>query len=586
MDCRKSMKSSAYKIIPVIVVLFASVGPARGAQPYKIYTIRTFGNADIVCDSYTVQKGDHIWELLRRKGSISESDFPRFVSILKRFNPHIVNIDMIYPRQEILIPLKETRVKDAPPDTGPRYITIPIIPDVLYITYEVRPGESMSRIVATRVGLEWNQLPQDYVHTLKRLNPDITDMNVIHPGQAVRIPELPAEGPSRMVASGGTVATEGTVAGEGVGKHSLSSGTVKLPPAKARIPWWHRVVSKTIAGLGGKLLASGQCYFPDKDQEDVALDLTAFPVVEMEDGRHLVLKSRKGFSKKLEMAIRSFWDPLVIIQIDPEEPGATSLDKVFHAVSGGKVQKILDLPKLDDGIRVSLRGDWILSQDHRDKKQYVYYCVTLIENPQERTSTAVVEYLAKENVRVLDILAEGGEENKTKASQEKPPKEWEMVTIDALDQEAFVSGLVGAMGHSYESHVPLSFDYSGFQVETVANIIHSENALDVVVDFGTFYGDAKSAIEAGGLRVVSISPEDEALGIVRNVLMAVGVPFTEDPVFFGANRNVFKATSLTIPGLMTLRPREEMTILMQSSPDPKLVEFLREKQVRILKIKA
>ena len=580
MDCRNIMKSSAYKIIPIIVVLLSSVGPVWGAQPYKIYTIRTYGNRDVVCDSYTVQKGDHIWELLRRKGSISESDFPRFVSILKRFNPHIVNVDKIYPRQEILIPLKETKVKDAPPDTGPRYITIPIIPDVLYITYEVRPGESMSRIVATRVGLQWDQLPEDYVHTLKRLNPGISDMNVIHPGQAIRIPELPAKGPTR------TVATAETVAGKLAGNRSLSSATENLPPAKASIPWWHRVVSKTIAGLGGKLLASGQCYFPGKDQEDFTLDLTAFPVLEMEDGRHLVLKSRKGLSEKLKMAIRSFWDPLVIIQIDPEEPAATSLGKVFHAVSGGKVQKILDLPKLDDGIRVSLRGDWILSPDNQEGKQHVYYCVTLIESSQERTSTPVVEYLAKENVRVLDILAEGGKEKKIKASQENPPKEWQMVTIDALDQEAFVSGLVGAMGHSYESHVPFSFDYSGFQVETVANIIHGENALDVVVDFGTFYGDAKSAIEVGGLRVVSINPEDEALAIVRNVLMAVGIPFTEDPVFFGANRNVFKTTSLTIPGLMTLRPREKMTILMQSSPDPKLVEFLREKQVRILKIKA
>ena len=580
MGLRKIMKSSTCKITLIIVVLLSCVGPVWGAQPYKIYTIRTYGNADIVCDSYTVQKGDHIWELLRRKGCIAESDFPRFVSILKRLNPHIGNVDKIYPRQEIVIPLKETKVKDRPSGAGPRYITIPIIPDVLYITYEVRPGESMSRIIAARAGLQWDQLPEDYVQTLKRLNPDISDMNMIHPGQAVRIPELPAKGPTR------TVATPGAVAGNLAGKRSLSSATESLPPAKASIPWWHQVVSKTIAGLGGKLLASGECYFPGKDQEDLALDLTAFPVVEMEDGRHLVLKSRKDFSEKLEMAIRSFWDPFIVIQIDPEEPGATVLDKVFRAVSGGKVQKILDLPELDDGIRISLRGDWILSQDDNEGEQQVYYCVTLIENPRERTSTPVVEYLAKENIRVLDVLAEGGQEKKIKSSQENLPEACPVLTIDASDQETLVSRLVGAMGHSYEPRVPFSFAYSGFQVETTANIIHGENALDVVVDFATFYGDAKSAIEAGGLRVVSISPEDEALTIVRNILTAVGIPLTDDPVFFGANRNVFKTTSLTIPGLMTLRPREKMTVLMQTSPDPRIVEFLREKQIRILKIRA
>ena len=566
----------------IILVLLWSL-PVWGAGPYKIYTIKRCGNTDIVCDSYTVQKGDHIWELLRRKGCIAEDDFPRFVSILKRFNPHIRNVDKIYPRQIIVIPLKETKARERSPDEGPRYLTIPIIPDVLYITCKVRPGECLSKIVIARVGLQWNQLPEDYVQTLKRLNPAIKNMDLVYPGQAIRIPEMPAKAPTR------TAATPGTVPGDLVRERTVSSATEDLPPANGGIPWWQQVVSKTIAGLGGKLLASGQCYFPAKDQEDLVLDLTAFPVIEMEDGRHLILKWRKGFPENLEESIRSFWDPLIIMGIDPGEPGATALDKVFRAISGGKVQKILDLPELEDGIRVSLRGDWILSQDDNEEEQPVYYCVTLIENPQERTSAPVVEYLARENIRILDILAESGMESKGGSGgvlREDSTKKYPMLTIDVSDQEAFVSGLVTAMGYSYELGVPFSFDYAGIQVETTANIIHGENALDVVVDFGTFYGDAKLAIEAGGLRVVSISPEDEALTVVRNILRAIGIPFTEDPVFFGANRNVFKTTSLTIPGLMTLRPREKMAILMRTSLDPKLVDFLREQQIRVLKIKS
>ncbi|MBW1677859.1 MAG: LysM peptidoglycan-binding domain-containing protein, partial [Deltaproteobacteria bacterium] len=519
----------------VLVLLLWSIGPVWGAEPYKIYTIKRYGNTDIVCDSYTVQKGDHIWKLLRRKGAIAEDDFPRFVSILKRFNPHIRNVNRIYPGQEILIPLKQTEVKERRPDAGPRYLTIPIIPDVLYITCKVRPGECLSKIVTARLGLQWDQLPEDYVQTLKRLNPTIKNMDLIHPGQAIRIPEVPAKSPTR------TAATPAAVPGDLVRERTVSSATKDLP--LGGLPWWQQVVSKTIAGLGGKLLASGQCYFPGKDQEDLALDLTAFPVIEMEDGRHLILKWRKGFPENLEEAMRSFWDPLVIMGIDPGEPGATALDKVFRAISGGKVQKILDFPELDDGIRVSLRGDWILSQDDNEGVLPAYHCITLIESPEERTSAPVVEYLARENIRVLDILAEGGKENKGGSGgilREDLTKKYPMLTIDASDQEAFVSGFVTAMGYSYEPRVPFSFDYAGFQVETTTNIIHGENTLDVVVDFGTFYGDAKSAIEAGGLEVVSISPEDEALTIVRNILRAIGIPFTENPVFFGANRNVFR----------------------------------------------
>lgn len=565
------MKCSAKKIVLAIVILLWSVGPVWGGRPYKIYTIKRYGRWDIVCDSYTVQKGDYVWQLLRRKGAIAEDDFPRFVSILKRFNPHIRNANKIYPGQEILIPLKQTEVRERQADAGPRYITIPIIPDVLYNTYKVRSGDCVSKIVAAHLGLRWDHIPEDYIETFKRLNPGIKNLNRIYPGQTIRITEVPAKVPTRTVAT--------------PPKPSIPSAA-KPSASKRGMPWWQQVVSKTIAGLGGKLLASGQCYFPGKDQKDLALDLTSFPVIEPADGRHLILELRKGLSGNLETAIRSFWDTLIIIRIDPEEPAARALDKVFRAISGGKVKKILDLPELDDGIRVTLRGDWILSQDDNEGIRPVYHCITLIENSQERTSAPVVEYLAKENIRVVDVLAEGGRENKLQSPRENAPEEHTMLTIDASGQEALVSGFVTAMGYSYEPHVHFSFYYAGVQVETTTNIIHGENALDVVVDFGTFYGDAKSAIEAGGLKVVSIKPEDEALTIVRDILRTIGIPFTEDPVFFGANRNVFKTISLTIPGVLACHPDQGRTLLAPMPLHPQLCSFLSEKQIKVLKIKS
>ena len=205
----KIIKSCADKIILVIILLLWSVGPVCGAAPYKIYTIIRHGDRDIVCDSYVVRKGDHVWELLRRKGTIAEHDFPQFVSILKRLNPHIKDVDKIYPRQQILIPLKQTGAGEQPPDARPRYITIPIIPDVLYVTYEVRPGECLSKIVNTHLGCQWDELSEDYVQTLMRLNPAVKNLDLIYPGQPIRIPEVPATVPTRTAATPTVVAASG-----------------------------------------------------------------------------------------------------------------------------------------------------------------------------------------------------------------------------------------------------------------------------------------------------------------------------------------------------------------------------------------
>ena len=80
---------------------------AWGATPYKTYVVKKYKNWDILCDPYTVQKDDCVWELLRRRGHIVEWDTAWFTALLRRLNPHIKNVDKIYPGQQILIPLKK-----------------------------------------------------------------------------------------------------------------------------------------------------------------------------------------------------------------------------------------------------------------------------------------------------------------------------------------------------------------------------------------------------------------------------------------------------------------------------------------------
>jgi len=157
--------------------------------------------------------------------------------------------------------------------------------------------------------------------------------------------------------------------------------------------------------------------------------------------------------------------------------------------------------------------------------------------------------------------------------------------LDARDQETFVVEFVRASGYTYDPHVPLSFYYAGLQVQTTANLIRGGNGLDIVVDFGTFYGEAKSAIEAGGLKFLSIRPEDEALTVAKNILAVLGITYTEDPVFLGANREVFKTIALTISGLLSTDPEKGKILLTTAPLHPRICDFLMEREIKVIKIK-
>ncbi|MBW2020867.1 MAG: LysM peptidoglycan-binding domain-containing protein [Deltaproteobacteria bacterium] len=647
----------------LLILLLLCALPVWGAKPYKTYVIRNYEGWDILCDPYTVQKGDHIWEILRRRGCIAEHDFPRFIAILKHLNPHIRDINKIYPDQQILIPLKQMKAEEGPPGPDDRFITIPFIPDILD-NYEVRPGDCVATILSQYYQIPVQEIPNAVFENVRLSNKHIQDIDRIHPGQTIRIPHLPPRKRSSKIVLAARLHNGPVHAGSRTQKPSsrialavppvpmeppqeplVSSGPVTPPPdqgiepqQKALTPQVlpaascrelqktpRSVVSAALEPLGGTLLESGHYFFPTKGKPDLKLDLSLFPVIELNDGRRLLLEPGKGLPEDMEREIRAFWKSLTIIPTDPGEARRTWLDKIFRAIQGEETWQTLNIPRFDDGIQVTLRGDWVLRQ--KDK----YHCITLIEAPEERTSDTLRQYLAEKNIQVSDLLIEekneisnvtvqGGREtaerrppaistddhgipdkgiggqrkavsntpNGQQLPNSEPVKSTEPIVrlLDARSQETFVVEFVEAIGYSYNRRVPLSFQYAGCQVQTVTNLIHGDNGLDAVVDFGTFYGEAKSAIEAGGLKVLTIRPGDEALTIAQNILRMTGIPLTEDPVFFGANREVFKTISLTIPGLLASDPVQGRVLLTRARLHPRILDFLRERKIKVLRIKS
>lgn len=79
---------------------------------YKRYSIFRYDHEDILCEPYIVNKDDWLYKIFRKKGEISEKDFPHFIIIFKKINPEISNIDAIKPADHILIPLKRVKPED------------------------------------------------------------------------------------------------------------------------------------------------------------------------------------------------------------------------------------------------------------------------------------------------------------------------------------------------------------------------------------------------------------------------------------------------------------------------------------------
>jgi hypothetical protein len=336
--------------------------------------------------------------------------------------------------------------------------------------------------------------------------------------------------------------------------------------------------------MGGKMIESGYYFFPVAGKDDFKLDLEAFPVIELEGGRRILLDSGQGLSEDAQKAIRAFWKPLTIVRIEPSETRRTLLDKVFRTIHGGEVQRTVEVPMSGDAVHVTLRGDWILDRKGEEHSPRGYDCITMITNPEEKTSAPLKNYLAGKNIWISDLLPEGVDDEAAE-KEGGDSSALPVFAIPASNHEKYVQKLAKGLGYSYDRQVPLSFQYAGFQIQTVANLMHGEDGLDVVVDFGTLFGDAKGSIEKSGLKVITIKPEDKAMDIARNLMQTMGVTWTKDPVLFGADRDVFKTTSVEIPGLLATPATQGKTLLTLSPLPMKLCEFLKEKEIIVVKIR-
>ncbi len=89
-------------IIVPCPVCFSSPGILE--KSYKRYSLYTYMDNDILCEPYTVKKGDWVYKILKSKGEISKTDFSLFLKIFQTVNPDIKDIDTLLHGQTILIP--------------------------------------------------------------------------------------------------------------------------------------------------------------------------------------------------------------------------------------------------------------------------------------------------------------------------------------------------------------------------------------------------------------------------------------------------------------------------------------------------
>ena len=605
-------------IVFTFLFLTATSCPAPASYLYdKNYMVRRDQGQDILCDPYIVRKNDWVIKLFMRRGQIAEQDFPEFLRIFQRLNPHISDVNKILPGQHILIPLKKLENESLPGQSS-GMVTIPFVamsrlPDFIKkdaIDYTVKPGDKLSVIISSGYGNYGSRSYNKGIELFKLINPDVKDVNLIYPGQTIHIPNpgiqdknwypalfdefgrinadvdvkgllTPQEQPKTEAAANKPVSPPISAFPLVQTKQPEEEPVVTRPAIPVTTPYRQNFSSlkKAAAALNAKVLDKGTYYFPGKGKNDFKLDLSRYPVMELADGKRILFCEKDDFSISDKNAMTSFWKNLKIMPL----PFQSTFEQVLEAIfaSDGKYDLKNRLTLGDHGVVIDIKAKWIIHSNPSDSSQKkTVTCIFLQDDARSPVSESFMRYMSECGITVREISKDGA----------IPPVNRQTAVQDS--QNALISfkkslpgvidDMMTAIGCHYSEKINISFPYAGIQVNALSNLISTSKGRQLLVDYGDLYGDALTAIRKTGLAIIQLDGIQDWQTALKSIFNSLNFSFTENLDFKIMARPDGTYIDIHIPGIAVETDSKEKYLLTPALFRSALSQFLKESGYNVI----
>lgn len=593
------------------------LGPFQAYAAFfsKDYVIKDFRGQDVLCDAYVVLENDYVIKVLKQRGDLAQEDFPKFLKIFKHINPDIRDIDLIYPNQRILIPLRILAPGTLDGQEGGKVripvITITDLPRALKDhseVYEVRYGDWISRLIEERFGEYGSESYERGLELFRKLNPDIEDMEKIKEGEEIRLPD-PAirnqpwyedlfenQDPGDQSGS----ASEDLPAYPDSGSSDVLGGADReeahadkaeeekseenvLPPP---VQWFNdlSVFARAAEIVDARIYDKGLYFFPRRHGRDFRLDLSITPVIELANGKKLLFTRRQGLSPGDKRVIQDYWGDLEVVFVSGEPELYSVLERLIGEIDPDGYKNRLSVE--DNRVLIAVRGRFIYNSPQEES----VICLNIIPEADMRTPPAVCDYLSRHGIVLREWVNKGEMSGWVLREPRQNPSERKLPVADPRNPAVLVRAVAEMLGYRYSENVEISFPYAGFQVKASADMLSLGENSEIIVDYGSLKGGAVDAIEKSGFKVLQIEGFRDVEKVLEILAETLPVSYEKDPMFWTADRPRIHNTSVQIPGWLVSPGKSSKgsggLLLTRAEPDKALVDYLhKDARVNVIKLR-
>jgi hypothetical protein len=553
----------------------------KGEETYSISLVQT-AEADkeiyevegrkVLTESYTVEKGDHVWQLLRERGLLEKRELPELLAVLKRLNSSFTNLDLIYPGDKLIIPLTLSPVKGLAGLAAKEPVTplsLADLKDVKLENYTVERGDSLIKVVKSRYSLRDEQVTPLYLEQLKRLNPEIADLNRIHPGQVVRLPVYTPQVVRAPIKPIKRKQPENQEARE------------KPKPVEKGLTALSLQLADIFTLIGEEWVNTGEHYIPLSSGGQINLKADAFPILNLQNGNRIVVDLHNELPERMSQVISSNWPNYRVVHLDNQDDLRGALNRIFPLCGFQRLYHSGEPLELVSDIRLQITADWIIvpaPAPPGGKEQTIL--INLTDPSGSRIPYELSDFLAAQGVKVVEYPPppQPGEPSPAQAEilQAGQNKAQIIETVLNLTGQAFTRNM----------EMPLYKEgNSGFNLTIKADFFLYLDKKEAIIDFSGIGADMIPLLKEYNVSVLSVANESDPAVIISKVLDFTGIKFDSKPhPFNSAGKEESRNIRVTIPGIV-FRDNQGRNVFASDVHLPnEIAGFLSRKGYKVLSL--
>lgn len=577
---RTGSRLSLFLIFCIFLLVFFWFKPSQAEQDEKTYTISLVKTAEkqqdnvyelndrkVLTEEYTINKGEWVWNILREKGLLNRHNLPELISVLEKLNRSLPELDLIHPGEKIIIPLKIEPIAGGASEKGAssKVITpLAALKDLKFESYMVKQDDSLIKVIKGRYNISFGNLHKEYLELARKLNPAIKDLDLIYPGQVIKLPIYSPEVVRKPI----PLAMQ----------PKFDTGNLDEIIEK-KIKSMTHDLGLIFLQMGEDWIQTGKHFIPLKSGGQLDLNAESFPIINPHNGVRVIVDLYNRLPAKMAKLIESSWGDYRVVHLDKKDDLMSALGKILQKCNYAKLFRKGEAFELGGKIPLKVTGDWVvtLSETQSNKKQSVVV-INLRGAHTPHTPQMIKHYLAGLGIKVIDhpqgedeVLDETGKAETLKGGKDSSSL---IATILDLTGQAFSAQEEISVFQSKKADLKLNVR-ADFSLK-----IKGRNAIIILTDFSS---EVISFLKENKYLVLNLAGEKDPLAVVSKTLKFLGAHFDTGPhSFMVTKRDESKNIKFTVPGDIFIDALGHTVLATPLTLPDEIAEFLSKKGYKIL----